>query len=184
MTFIIPNYLWIHLYKFMYLYFLIGYYIQNFIKKLKSLPVLKYCTTFLIISTVFLLVLKHYSYNSFIYTSKYYIFGSNNTPYVQLNIDIYRSIIGLIGSLFIIFIINLLDYKFKKMNLVKLKEGIIYLGKNSLGIYIISTYLFLILSELICINSPSYINNLLETFIMLIISISVLNFINKNDLFI
>ena len=159
-----------HLYCFMYPYFILGYkfHQHNIASKVKDKINLILC-----ISTIlFFILLIFYNYDSYIYTTKYYILKGNWLKY--LSIDIYRTIIGFAGSISI----SCLFYKISQR--IKLK-GLCIIGKYSLGIYIISNFLFIYLFPKITI----YINNInylligIETILVLLLSLTITFIIRK-----
>lgn len=136
-TFILPNTFVIKyfniqfsLYSFLYFYFLIGYFYKkyNLEDKLNKLFNIK---TLIINTIIFILLLIPFSTNDYIYVSGINIIGN----YKQLFIDLYRYLLGLLGSIELLLLIKLLLPKIKD----NLKDKLLYLGKNTLGIYIISS---------------------------------------------
>lgn len=174
LLFFVPTYLNSHLYCYMYPYFIIGYFSNKY-----NVEILLKKTNLKLIITLFILfitILQFYNYDSYIYTSHYFIFGSSNIL-KQLIIDIYRFIIGIIGSTLIITIIW--GNKF----IINSKE-LAYLGKNSLGIYIFSTFIFMYLLPYITmnVNGINYYVNLIETIVIIIICLILEFFAKKNKI--
>lgn len=128
----IPNKLNSNLYIFVFPYFLIGYLWQ---KKSKSVELtIKHIKFILFISIlIFGILLAKYNYNSYIYTTQTYLFGSMGWK-EHLAIDLFRWTIGFAGS---IFIVSLLYWSQNKLHTL-IREFFIFLGRNTLGIYILS----------------------------------------------
>ena len=100
-TFILPNTFVIKyfniqfsLYSFLYFYFLVGYFYKkyNLEDKLNKLFNIK---TLIINTIIFILLLIPFSTNDYIYVSGINIIGN----YKQLFIDLYRYLLGLLGSI-------------------------------------------------------------------------------------
>lgn len=176
LTFFIPDVLNLQLYKFMYPFFVLAYfysknedYIKSWVRKQK-VSVLLFVLCF-----VFLTMMIFYNYDSYIYTSGYYVLNKNIIR--QFSIDIYRLLIGLIGSMLIILIIKTLYNKIDNALFIAVSK----IGTSSLGIYIISGYIVdWILTKLTYnIISINYLLVLLETIIITIISLFITLIIKK-----
>lgn len=127
-SFAIPDNLNLNLYKFVYPFFLLGYYSHNIKDKIKTYLNHKFI---LLTSTIlFILLLLLYNYDSYIYTT-----GHTITSYYMLYIDIYRYTIGIIGSCCMFMWI----YHFREI--LKFLPSLSYIGKKTMGIYIISGFL-------------------------------------------
>lgn len=181
-TFILPNNLIIKyfniqfsLYSYMYLYFMLGYFYKkyNLEEKLKKLINYK---TLIINSIIFILLLNFFSKEDYIYLSGINIIGN----YKQILIDLYRYLIGFIGSIEILLLVK---YLIPKLN-DKIKDKLTYLGKNTLGIYIVSSILHPYLLPIITkgISNINYIFIILESIIIILISILVIELIKKNKI--
>ncbi|MFJ5759264.1 acyltransferase family protein [Neobacillus sp. NPDC093182] len=123
-----------HLYKYMYPYFVGGYLYKKYRidEQISHLSFRAKSIGFTSLALVFIILLPFFNYESYIYTSKISLLGKDIMN--QLGINIYRWLIGFIGSTFIICLVVMFDKVFNLLNVV-----IIKLGQNSLGIYIIST---------------------------------------------
>lgn len=178
LTFFIPDLFGSQLYRFMYPFFILGYFcnIEGVIRKYKRI----YSTnTFFYISGVaFILLLTQYGYESYIYTSGYYLFKGQ--PLHQLYIDIYRFVIGLIGSIFVMLVIA----KLEKSIPPKLVAALLCVGKNSLGIYIISGFFFSYVLNRITysLSTVNYFITLIETILILAFSLVATMQIKKSSM--
>jgi len=86
--------------------------------------------------------------------------------------------VGLFGGVFIILIISQL-FKFDIFSKVNI---ITKLGIDSLGIYIVSGYLFIFVQKLTVSLSINYIISLLETMVVLAVSYLIVYFLKKSKI--
>ena len=172
----IPNYYGYNLYVFMLPYFLCGY----FYNKTDGLKVIinqkKGTTIFVILVILFFILLYHYDVSDYIYTSGTFIIRNHMISASQINTDLFRWSIGLIGSLCIILLIKLI-YNINANLLVLKYLGII--GTKTMGLYIISTYL-LQYFYLLPIKASSYTYYLIECIIVTFISYLLTWLIEQN----
>ena len=148
-------------YLYMYPYFVAGY---LWWQRKKDIAVNRYVLAGVTLA-VYVVLLRFYSNDSFIYTTGTYL-NAGNLP-TQLFIDVYRWIIGGIGSVFVLLVVRILiDWK----PTIKIWNFLARIGKKSLGIYIISSYInVLILMKLVSDFCPSYLTNLVEAIIIMVI---------------
>lgn len=171
----IPNYYGYNLYVFMLPYFLCGYF-YNKAGGLKAVKNRVIIIEFVIFVILFFLFLYHYEINDYAYTSGTFIIRNHMISASQINTDLFRWSIGLIGSLCIILLIKLICNI--NANLLVLKYlGII--GTKTMGLYIISTYLFQYF-YLLPIKVPSYTYYLIECIIVTFISYLLTWLIEQN----
>lgn len=91
-----------------------------------------------IFSIIFCILFQFYDRNSFVYTTGCYIFNGN--PIKQIQIDVFRCTIGIVGSLAL-----LLFIKFLISSLPNFKFTIMpFLGCQSMGLYIISVFIVML----------------------------------------
>lgn len=176
LTFFIPDVSNLQLYKFMYPFFVLAYFYrknENYIKPWVSKQ--KVSILLFILSLMFITMMIFYNYDSYIYTSGYYVLNKNIMR--QFLIDIYRLLVGLIGSILIILIIKTLYNKINNAFFVAVSK----IGICSLGIYIISGYIVSgILTKLTYnITSINYFLVFLETIAVTAISLFTTLIINK-----
>ena len=113
---------------------------------------------FSILLVIYIFLFSHFTYNKYIYTSSYFI---GNDIHV-LFINIYRFLIGLIGSILAILSIKVINNLIEKIKIFEI------LGHNSLGIYIISCYVnSLLLIKYTANFSFSYFNVIFESVIVI-----------------
>lgn len=156
------------LYAYMYPFFVLGYlYNTKDWKKIEIKGSQFYCAI-IFVGMAFLLLLNFFSYDKYIYISKFCVFGKESI-YYQLYINLYRFIIGIAGSIFFMLVLfKIYQYKKNCLNF----EAFYNIGRNSIGIYIISVsvinpILFFISRKLIGFN---IFYCLLESFIVLSLS--------------
>ena len=123
-------------YKFMLPYFVLAYlFNKNDLKaKLKNI----YVNITLALSSLilYILLLPHFGFDSYIYISGYSIIGKN--VMYQLHNNSFRFVIGAVGSITVMYAVYLLSFKLP----ATVKKPIAYIGTNTLGIYLISNYFF------------------------------------------
>lgn len=157
---ITPNILGKDLYGFMYPYFIVGYSAKKHDFNIEKV-------NFWTVLIPFTVLLVFWDKEKYIYTTGLSLM-QGDTPVITLGIDIYRWGIGALGSLIIIKLIDILN-KNKKINL----STLIYLGENTLGIYLINPYINIILSRLTIFEN---FNDLSYTLICVILSIVLIFF--------
>uniref|UniRef100_UPI004057C1D1 acyltransferase family protein n=1 Tax=Acetatifactor sp. TaxID=1872090 RepID=UPI004057C1D1 len=169
--FVLPDGMNLGVYKFMVPYYLAAFYSANYIRKednpfmqkLSSLRNLCICTA--LCGIVFAGLFLHYNEQSFIYTTGFHLIGKN-VP-LQIGIDIYRIIIGFVGSGFFILFWRILQQLFTSCRFRLLS----LMGSNSLGIYLISGYVLLLgLVRITDTMEPSYLLNLVTAIFILMAS--------------
>ena len=176
-TFFIPDSHNLFLYKFMYPYFLIGYFFNKAGIFIKLTQIKASYRSIIGVGSgiVFVILLYFFHTTSYIYTSKYSLIGKVWTT--QFGIDIYRFMIGLIGSAFFTCILSKLFLLIpdKVMNIFA------SIGKKSLGIYLVSGLIFVnILPVVTCnLHALNYCIVLLETIIILFISYALTLLLSK-----
>lgn len=171
LTFVIPDSHNLSLYKFMYPFFIIGYFYHKHSKTIRE----KYDSilgSWRLLGTttvIFVLLLCFFNNNSYIYTTGYTLLNKEIFP--QLGVDIYRFLIGFFGSLFIIMLLLKI---YPKMN-NRLIDTFSVVGINSLGIYMISGLIFQYLLPGLTsgITNVNYLLVLLETIIIVMVSLLV-----------
>lgn len=177
LTLFIPDVFGLHMYKFMYPYFILGYFCNADDWMTKYKRFYSSDVFFGICGVGYILLLTKYSYESYIYTSQYYILNGN--PLHQLYIDVYRFLVGLTGSVFVLLLIA----KLYKRIPAKIFALLLCIGENSLGIYIISDLVFhLVLNRITySFSTINYITAIFETILVLAFSLAVTLSIKKSS---
>ncbi len=173
--FVIPDGLGLMAYKYMLPYFIMAYYFHGFLEKegQHSLNTPK-LWSIAILGLAFLGLFVFYNEDSFIYLTGYKLIGKNVVK--QLWIDVYRLIIGIVGSIFFIFlwkyILDIIQKWNEKKNM-RLSLGILVcLGNKSMGIFILSGRLLLsVMHRIDFIDRQSYLLNFIEAIVFLAVSL-------------
>lgn len=174
MLFAIPDGLGLGAYKYMLPYFLFGCYVHDWMQR-KGWGLDCRLKMWMVIAAglAFAGLFLYYNEDSFIYLSGYKLIGKPVAG--QLWIDLYRMLVGFAGSLFFVI---LWQYIVTGLNKVNDGEWLIKcsvlrrLGADSMGIYILSGYLLIFLiHRLDFIDHPSYVCNMIEMVVVLIISL-------------
>lgn len=160
-SFFVPDVFFLNLYKFMYPYFVAGYLINKYNKTQDIKGIICNKNYFFITTIIYFILLAFYNNDSYIYTTGHCILNGN-IIYLLLN-NIYRMVIGFVGSLFVTMI---LYFAYKKINL----KHISYIGKKSLGIYALSDIIFVYILPIITASIQKF--NILYTFIETVIILS------------
>lgn len=177
----IPSRLNSHMYIFVFPYYLLGYIWQKRMKSFK-LSVKWFKVLFPVVMILYGLLLLGYNYDTYIYTTQIYLFGSSGWIH-QIGINLYRWIIGLCGSCFIILAIYFIE---NKLNIV-VKKMLIKLGKNTLGIYIISTFFNMYVYKIIYRFAgqyffPNAVIWIVETVVILMFCLGICGTIKKSKI--
>lgn len=133
---LVPNVAGMERYSFMLPMFVLGYYLNKTGLMERILGPRK-VTICIIGGFVFIALLHFYGRESFIYTSKTYLWGGENPPWKQLGINIYRVLIGIVGS---IFIMTLVRVVIDKLHFAENKSFLAFCGRLSLGIYCFQSF--------------------------------------------
>lgn len=177
LTFITPDSMAnLHLYKFMYPFFVCGYLFGRYSKEIRGMISrigLKYLFAGTLV--VFVVLFCFWDIDAYIYTTGYTLFWRENAVR-QLVIDIYRTLIGFIGSAVVVFGIKLLyDCQAAWLSGTAVKKIIELLwqmmagvGKNSLCIYLLSSEMVhWFLEAYSDYYHFSYLGTILETVILI-----------------
>lgn len=173
LTFILPDSHNLSLYKFMYPYFIIGYFGHKHFGRITGLlqsPPRRMRRVTAVFLIIFLVLLCFYDNDSYIYTTGYTLIGKEDV-FLQLGIDAYRFIIGLFGSIAMILI---LSPAFEKSG-SRIIDIMTLIGSHSLGIYMISGLIFnYVLPGLMSgLKTVNYLLAALESFVILLLSLMI-----------
>lgn len=179
LSMVIPNKLNSNLYIYIFPYFLLGY-IWKKRSKGRELSSKQINAALFVISLLFCFLLMRYNYNSYIYTTQIYLFGTLGWKN-QIITNLFRWIIGLVGSVFVV----LLCYRIENKINIYVKDFLIYLGKNTLGIYIVSNifnvYLYKLFYKIIektCLSNE--IIWCIETVLVLTLCLTICQVLKKS----
>ena len=145
--------------KFMYPFFIFGY----FVAKYQKILLAKKCYRWWCVILSFILwiiLVSFYNRDSFIYTTG--ISYNHSNVIKQALIDIYRYAVGFCGCFWVIGICYWLSNKtFPICFLQTLRNLVERWGKKSLGIYVFQVYFFMIITKIICSKKLEF-NSLLS----------------------
>lgn len=135
----VPNFLLSSYFFFLFPFFSIGYLFckYNLVDTNMNLSIKVWLFIFIIALIFWCLLLLQYNHDTFIYTTRYSLISSSGISFYQLIVDCHRFFAGLFGCIAIISLFSTFSIIVKNCKLL------LFLGKNSLPIYIFSTYLFL-----------------------------------------
>lgn len=173
--FVIPDGLGLGAYKYMLPYFLFGYYVHGWMQhkgwKQDCRPKI---WMVIVAGLAFAGLFLYYNEDCFIYLTGYKLIGK--PVGWQLWIDLYRLFVGFAGSLFFVLLWQYIVVEINKINdtgkRIIMCSVLRRLGADSMGIYILSGYLLIFLIQrLDFIDHPSYVWNMIETVVVLIVSL-------------
>lgn len=132
---------------------------------------------------LFIAMFLFYNIDCYIYMSGSYLFGIEN-PIRQLGIDLFRVVIGIVGS---IFVISLLMYVYKDNRDDSVTKSLCFFGRNTMGIYCIQNYFWILYPLIITgVVYPIFVNRVVLFVVclavcclltMLIKKVKVMNFL-------
>jgi len=161
---------------FMFPYFIIGYYFNKLnISKLFAPRDRKSLLLIVFLLLCFIFMYNHYNTEHYVYTTGTSIISNHRISIERIIIVLFRWIIGFVGSALFLLIVWWVH------QLISLKL-FTYLGTTSLGIYIISTYIFKLFYILPQIISSNLLINTLQCIIVLVISWSCSKLLSRHSL--
>ena len=172
-SFIVPDINNLAVYKFMWPFFLIAYLFNKYDLKTKLQKIYLHKAFSISCIIIFIILLNFYNFNSYIYTTGYYIFNSN--PLLQLHNDVFRLTIGLVGSLSMMCIVH----AFIDLIPSVITKALSYIGTCTLGIYLVSNYLFDEVLKIIPFTGISFWLILLEFISVLSISLAITTLLKR-----
>lgn len=181
---LIPDLSRLQLYKFMYGYFIVGYMWANGRHRVNPANPGRLVAAFMVMCVIYAGLFRLYGRDCYIYTTGFSLLGKDMS--IQLAIDIYRFVIGIVGSSVVILSAAILAYIFKHVNIVgaacgKLVEIVGYVGKNTLGIYLVSTLIFIYIIKPLAwgLYGIDYVMVLIQTAAVMIMSLVVIWLIRR-----
>lgn len=174
-TFITPDVLLFSLVKFMYPFFVIGY-MANKYKLIEKCNVKIKTIGFIVSTVLFVVMLAFIKGNYFIYNSGYTLLGREKV-FEMLYINIYRLLIGLFGSYVFVYLLSIIAPKINGL----IDRAIMCLGKNTMGIYIISFFFVVYLLPVLtsCLKDINYFFTVAETVIIIVLSLLIIFVVQK-----
>ncbi len=174
----IPSFLHSHLYFFLTPFFFGGYLInkKNIIKKVEEQNLILMFSSFL----MWIGLLSLFSRSTYIYDTKIYLFEWGLIGWkAQLYNDVVRIVIGFVGSLFVFCAIKVICNCVFFQKLVSFFSS---LGKVSLGIYIISLQVNMVLLPVVdSLLTKSYLMNVVETIFIVAFCVGMVWIIKRSQ---
>lgn len=117
--FVIPDFVNSSLWKFVFPFFLMGYLFNkyNVLSIYKCISIRRRFCIMLFLMIIYFASLKLYSFNVYIYNSGYFVIKNGNFEFNKFLIDIFRMILGMIGTLMACLVTELTIFK-SKVNFV------------------------------------------------------------------
>ena len=164
----------------MYPYFVLGYlYNKSNLSSIITAKNFNKSSVLILLGILFVVMLCFYQKDMYIYTTGHCI--CDHIAY-QLYVDLYRYVVGLVGSIFVL----LLIYRISEHPIIKktLKPNgaIAYIGKNTMAIYVISTFINLYILKRISYTALGFPIVFVETFCVLVLCLLINYVIGKNKL--
>ena len=160
-------------YKFMWPFYFIAYYFNTYDYKTKLKKIYSHKAFSLSCLIIFSILLRSYGFDSYIYTSGYTILNKNIL--YQLHSNSFRFFIGMVGSLSVIFVVQ----AFMDIIPNKINQIFSYIGKHTLGIYLISNYFFDEILKWLPIAGLNYWYTFLEVICVLGVSLLITVILKK-----
>lgn len=171
-----PDVIWSNAHKFMFPFFAAGYYFAKSEKNIQNRRLLKAG----IATALWVVLLLFYNKNTYIYTTGISLIGGN-TLLPQIGIVVYRYMVGFAGCLAVLFLLSAIWRKAgENVRGGGTVRAILWLGKHSLAMYILSTYLYVYAVPRIIPNAkPSIILNLIGTVLITVMLAGLTMIVNK-----
>ena len=178
-SFFIPDVYNLALYKFMFPYFVIGYLYKKYNLQENLSPIYNSNYFVCLSGVIFFILLYYFERNSYIYVSKHTIL--NKDIINQLSIDFYRYFIGFIGSIFTLSLLFKIYNIITKQIILKENHFLLTIGKNTMGIYIISNFINLYILNKVTgfMKNPNYFILGIESVLVILVSILIIRFIQQ-----
>jgi hypothetical protein len=172
-AFVVPDIDNTAVYKFMFPIFLLAYLFNEYDLKTKLKRIYTHRAFAFTCIIVFFVLLKYYNFDSYIYTTGYALLGKNVT--YQLHIDFFRFFIGLVGSFSVMCVVH----AFMEIVPNRVNKALAYVGSCTLGIYILSGYLFDEVLKLLPISGLNYVYTFIEVVCVLVCTIGITSLLKK-----
>ena len=173
--FITPDVLLFSLIKFMYPFFVFGYLFNKY--KMKRIFNRRgVIISFSLSVAVFIVMIVFCKENYFIYISGFTLLGKENIIQM-LYIDMYRMVMGLLGSFIFVLVFCRIEKYIKGM----FDRILLCLGKNTMGIYIISFFFSVYVLPFITadLSGINYLFTILETILVIAFSMLIIFMLQK-----
>lgn len=174
----------LQLYKFMYGYFVVGYMWAKSGKRVTNANIVKLSAAFLAMGAIYLGMFRLYGRDCYIYTTGFSLIGKDMLR--QFGIDVFRFVVGIVGSCVVILFAAVLAYIAKHVNIFgvicgKLAGFFGDVGKNTLGIYLVSTLIFTYIIKPLAwgLYGIDYVMTAIQTAAVMIVSLAVIWLIRR-----
>ena len=166
----------------MFPYFVIGYLYKKYNLQENLSPIYNSNCFVCLSGVIFFILLYYFERNSYIYVSKHTIL--NKDIINQLSIDFYRYFIGFIGSIFTLSLLFKIYNIITKQIILKENHFILTIGKNTMGIYIISNFINLYILNKVTgfMKNPNYFILGIESVLVILVSIIIIKLIQQNKI--
>lgn len=155
-------------YVFMYPYFVAGYALNR--KGFHGISTKRAWSWAAVLLVIFLLLFPHFSYDAYIYTTRISLTDAAQ-PIYQLELDLFRWVIGFVGSGLALLLIYGL---WRGIRCPWFQRSVCYLGRRTLALYVVSSYLnFELLIPVTAGFPPNYGLNLLEAAVVLLLAVGI-----------
>lgn len=165
--FVVPDGNNLAVYKFMWPFFCLGYLFNKYDLKTKLSKIYTHKAFGFGCLFVFMILFSFYNYNTYIYTTGFTVLGKN--IFQQIHNNCFRFLIGLVGSLSVMCIV----YAFMDILPKIIKKFLAFVGTCTMGIYIISNYLFDEVVKLVAFSGLNYWCIALQTICILAVCILI-----------
>lgn len=174
----------LQLYKFMYGYFVVGYMWAKSGKRVTNANTFKLVAAFLVMLVIYVGMLRLFGRDCYIYTTGFSLLGKDMLR--QFGIDVFRFVVGIVGSCVVILFAAILAHTAKRVNIFGVVCGKLVgifgeVGKNTLGIYLVSTLIFTYIIKPLAwgLYGIDYLMVVIQTAAVMIVSLAAIWLIRR-----
>ena len=174
----------LQLYKFMYGYFVVGYMWAKSGKRVTNANTFKLVAAFLVMLVIYAGMFRLFGRDCYIYTTGFSLLGKDMLR--QFGIDVFRFVIGIVGSCVVILFAAILAHAAKRVNIFGVVCGKLAgifgeVGKNTLGIYLVSTLIFTYIIKPLAwgLYGIDYLMVVIQTAAVMIVSLAAIWLIRR-----
>lgn len=160
-------------YKFMFPFFLLAYVFNQYDLKTKLINIYTHKAFGFGCLIAFIVLLKYYNFDSYIYTSGYSLLNKNVA--YQLHNNLFRFFIGILGSISVMCVVHAFMQIMPKV----VNKIFAYLGSCTLGIYIISNFLFDEVLKILPMTGLNYWYTILEVLGVILVTMGITLLLKK-----
>ena len=174
-TFFIPDGICPAVYKFMLPFFILAYYFNAHGFSVKFKRVYMHPVFIIGCTLAFIGLIHLFNYDTYIYTSGFYIFTYPSNAVMQIHNNVLRFAVGLFGSISFAYLV----YALVRILPDFINRPLSALGRTTLGVYIISNYFFAEVLTRLPIKELNYGYIILETAAITTVSVAITLLIQK-----